>query len=79
MTTAIMTKIYHLSDGNDGSFEGDQIEGSIKEATVTVSSKRFLCKDNHPGQKFCYPVKLKLPVIPKVFMMKDKLCDLEKL
>ena len=79
MTTAIMTKIYHLSNGNNGSCEGDQIEGSIEEATVTVSSNSFLSKDNLPGQKFCYLVELRLPAIPEVFMMKDKLCDLEKL
>jgi hypothetical protein len=64
-------------DCSDEYCDGGETEDGNDEGAV--SRGRFLFSCDHPGKPFCYLVKLKHPVIPKIFMTKDKLCDVEKL
>ena len=58
--------------------KNDEVE-NVDESNSRTNKQKHKFKETHPGTKFSYLKKLKLPVIPKISLPQGKLCCLEDL
>ena len=71
-----MGKILKRCDELDTDKEDNDLLSSLESK---FSGKKYPFKRSYPGSHFSHPAELNLPVIPKIYLPRGKLCNIDLL